>query len=162
MSHLKASFSNRRIKTVNMEFSCYLLKQISWITTNQEKQIRESLSRRLTKIETMKITTPTVDWISDLNIIIIFANFTFQLSFLFLQNYCSFKELHQTRQHNLVLNAIHLSMSWYGMKNTVSCFIFSTLQNELIQHTMQVELTHWKNCSLYDWYIKIQLMILMI
>ena len=132
----------------------------------------------------MEITTLTVaDWISDLDITInvcqhnLVLNATrcldmgwkascpvllFQLSFLFLQNYCSFKELHQTRQHNLVLNAIHLSMSWYGMKNTVSCFIFSTLQNELIQHTSRTQSPTEKICSLYDWYIKIQLMILMI
>ena len=123
---------------------------------------KKTVSCRLTKIETMKITTPTVDWISDLNITINFWELLLFLSFLFLLNYTVHSRSFQTQQHNLVLNAVHLSMSWYEMKNIVSCFIFSTLQNELIQHTSRTQSPTEKNCSLYDWYIKIQLMILMI
>ena len=140
-----------------------LLTKTNQLNNNESRKTnsKKTVSCRLTKMETMKITTRTVDWISDLNITINSWKLLFFLSFLFLLNYSSFRSF-QTQQHNLVLNAIHFSMSSYGMKNIVSCFIFSTLQNELIQHTSRTQSPTEKNCSLYDWYIKIQLMILMI
>ena len=140
-----------------------LLTKTNQLNNNESRKTnsKKTVSCRLTKMETMKITTRTVDWIPDLNITINSWKLLLFLSFLFLLNYSSFRSF-QTQQHNLVLNAIHFSMSSYGMKNIVSCFIFSTLQNELIQRTSRTQSPTEKNCSLYDWYIKIQLMILMI
>ena len=70
MSHLKESFSNWRIIIISKYGTQMLLIKTNQL--NNSESLRESVSCSLTKIETLQITTPTVDSISDLNITINF------------------------------------------------------------------------------------------
>ena len=68
---MKASFSNQLSSKYGIQL---LLTKTNQLNNNESRKTnsKETVSCGLTKIETMKITTPTVDWISDLNITINF------------------------------------------------------------------------------------------
>ena len=66
---MKASFSNQLSSKYGIQL---LLTKTNQLNNNESRKTnsKKTVSCRLTKMETMKITTPTVDWISDLNITI--------------------------------------------------------------------------------------------
>ena len=97
----------------------------------------------LTKIETIKITTPTVDWISDLNITINFWELLLFLSFLFLLNYSSFTKLSDTTtQSRFKCNSL-LSVLIWDEKYRFVFYIFNITKWTYPTYKSN-SVTHWK------------------
>ena len=97
----------------------------------------------LTKIETIKITTTTVDWISDLNITINFWELLLFLSFLFLLNYSSFTKLSDTTtQSRFKCNSL-LSVLIWDEKYRFVFYIFNITKWTYPTYKSN-SVTHWK------------------
>ena len=80
----------------------------------------------------LEITYLTVEWISVLNITINFCELCFFFPFYFFKIIVQLQATSNTTR-NLFLNSTYLQMSWYRMKNLVSCLIFSALQINIVE-----------------------------
>lgn len=122
-----------------------LLTKTNQLNNNESRKTnsKKTVSCRLTKIETMKITTPTVDWISDLNITINSWELLLFLSFLFLLNYSSFTKLSDTTTQSRFKCSSPLNVLIWDEKHRFVFYIFNITKWTYPTYKPN-SVTHWK------------------